>query len=136
MPTRDVSTAMDREPLPDTAAPDTAPVGTHLLADFRGVETIGSVAELDALLRAAVAAAGATLLELALHRFPGHGGVTGYALLAESHIGVHTWPERDYVAIDVFMCGEQRPAEALEVLRRAFRPTHEDVRAVVRGGAS
>ena len=121
-------------------APAMPPVGTHLLADFWGVERIDTVAELDALLRAAVAAAGATLLELGLHPFPGSGaapgGITGYALLAESHIGVHTWPERDYVAIDVFMCGEQRPAEALEVLRRAFRPTHEDVRAVVRGGAS
>ena len=107
--------------------------GTHLIADFWEVETIDSVDSLDALVRSAVAAAGATLLDLAFHQFPGHGGITGYALLAESHLSVHTWPERDYVAIDVFMCGEQRPRDALEVLRRAFRPASEDVRVARRG---
>ena len=107
--------------------------GTHLIADFWDVETIDSVDALDAVVRSAIAAAGATLLDLAFHQFPGHGGITGYALLAESHLSVHTWPERDYVAIDVFMCGEQRPRDALEVLRRAFRPASEDVRVARRG---
>lgn len=106
--------------------------GTHLLADFWGVSPLDATA-LERAVRTAVDAAGATLLELALHQFPGHGGVTGYALLAESHLGVHTWPERDYVAIDVFMCGAQHPERALEVLRRAFRPARETIRAVRRG---
>jgi|GEM_PF-1467649 len=107
--------------------------GTHLIADFWGVRTIDVVPELERVLRAAVTIAHATLLELRLHQFPGHGGITGYALLAESHISVHTWPERDYVAIDVFMCGEHRPLESLDVLRRAFRPERESVRSIRRG---
>lgn len=107
--------------------------GTHLIADFQGVETIGSVDELEAVVREAVAAAGATLLDLRFHKFPGHGGITGYAMLAESHISVHTWPERDYVAIDVFMCGSQSPRDSLEVLRRAFRPAFEEIHSVRRG---
>ena len=125
--------------------------GTHLLADFWGGRTVVSVEELDALVRSAVASAGATLLELAFHQFPAHGarpgrgdptapaegalpgGITGYALLAESHISVHTWPERGYVSIDVFMCGEQRPEAALDVMRRALAPTRERVRTVQRG---
>ena len=110
----------------------TPAAGTHLLADFWGVTALDAAA-LERAVRAAVDAAGATLLELAFHQFPGHGGVTGYALLAESHLGVHTWPERDYAAIDVFMCGTQRPERALEVLRRALRPARETVRAVRRG---
>jgi len=107
--------------------------GLHLIADFWGVRTIDSVAELERLVRAAVEAAGATLLDIAFHQFPDHGGITGYALLAESHLSVHTWPERDHVAIDVFMCGQQRPETSLEVFRQAFRPSAESVHSVRRG---
>ena len=46
---------------------------------------------------------------------------------------MHTWPERGYVSIDVFMCGEQRPEAALDVMRRALAPTRERVRTVQRG---
>ena len=130
--------------------PEGGAAGTHLLADFWGARTIVSVAELDALVRAAVESAGARLLDLAFHQFPAAkrgpaaiepaggtaavpGGITGYALLAESHISVHTWPERGYVAVDVFMCGGQRPETALEVMRRAFAPEREQVHTVRRG---
>ena len=116
--------------------PATTEAGTHLIADFWGVASIDSVAELERVVRAAVDVAGATLLDIAFHKFPGHGGITGYAMLAESHVSVHTWPERDYVAVDVFMCGDQRPEASLEVLRRAFRPTSEGIRSVRRGVAA
>jgi len=117
----------------DDKADDGAEAGTHLVADFWDVRTIDSVEELERVVRSAVAVAGATLLDLSFHKFPGHGGITGYAMLAESHISVHTWPERDYVAIDVFMCGDQRPNDSLDVLRRAFRPSSEEVSSVRRG---
>ena len=42
------------------------------------------------------------------------------AVLAESHISVHTWPEKGYAAFDVFMCGDAEPRKALEVFKRAF----------------
>ena len=117
-----------------TAQPPATPdAGTHLIADFWGVDAIDSIDALERVVRSAVAVAGATLLDLRFHQFPGHGGITGYAMLAESHISVHTWPERDYVAIDVFMCGEQRPGEARDVLRRAFRPSSERISRVRRG---
>ena len=48
--------------------------------------------------------------------------MSGVAVLAESHISIHTWPERGYAALDVFMCGDARPHETLAVLRRAFEP--------------
>jgi len=119
-----------------TRQPANEQTGIHLIADFRGVRLIDSVIELERLVRAAIEAAGATLIELAFHQFPGHAGITGYALLAESHLSVHTWPERDYVAIDVFMCGEQRPESSLAVLRRAFCPAAESVHRVRRGIAT
>jgi S-adenosylmethionine decarboxylase len=60
--------------------------------------------------------AGATLLNLITHRFEPQ-GVTGLALLAESHISIHTWPESGYAAVDVFTCGDHTmPERACEVL--------------------
>ena len=61
--------------------------------------------------------AGATLLNLITHRFEPQ-GVTGLALLAESHISIHTWPEAGYAAVDVFTCGDHTmPERACQVLR-------------------
>ena len=57
--------------------------------------------------------AGATLLHIHLHTFTDGGGISGVAVLAESHISVHTWPEKGYAAFDVFMCGDAEPRKAL-----------------------
>ncbi|MQA92134.1 MAG: adenosylmethionine decarboxylase [Gemmatimonas sp.] len=48
-------------------------------------------------------------------------GVTGVALLAESHLAVHTWPEQGYVAADIYTCGTTaEPNKAVRVLERCF----------------
>ena len=64
--------------------------------------------------------AGATLINLVTHSFKPQ-GVTGLALLAESHISIHTWPEIGYAAIDVFTCGNHTmPEKACELLAKDF----------------
>ena len=64
--------------------------------------------------------AGATLMNLVTHSFKPQ-GVTGLALLAESHISIHTWPEIGYAAIDVFTCGEHTmPEKACKLLSKEF----------------
>ncbi len=68
--------------------------------------------------------AGATLLQLITHHFQPH-GVTGLALLAESHISMHTWPESGYAAVDVFTCGDHTmPESACRVLAEELRSRH------------
>ncbi len=96
--------------------------GSHLLADFWGVTGIDDMETVEAALREAVDACDATLLHIHLHRFSASGGISGVALLAESHISVHTWPERAYAAFDIFMCGGCNPARAIPALRRHFKP--------------
>ncbi len=96
--------------------------GTHLLVDLWGVEGIDDVARVEATLCEVVDAVGATLLHVHLHRFTPNGGVSGVAVLAESHISIHTWPEKHYVALDIFVCGECNPYAAIPVLRRAWSP--------------
>jgi len=86
--------------------------GTHLLADLFGCTGLDDIGRVEAALRGAVAASGATLMELRLHGFGAGQGVTGFALLAESHISIHTWPERDYAAVDIFLCGRRHDLDA------------------------
>jgi S-adenosylmethionine decarboxylase proenzyme len=57
------------------------------------------------------------------------------AVLAESHISVHTWPERSFGAFDIFMCGNARPEEAVPILKRAFSPRTMHISKYLRGEA-
>jgi S-adenosylmethionine decarboxylase len=96
--------------------------GTHLIIDLWGATRLDEIQHIETTLRKAVDVAGATLLHIHLHHFTPNGGVSGVAVLAESHISIHTWPERDYAALDVFMCGDAVPHKAIPVLKRAFQP--------------
>jgi S-adenosylmethionine decarboxylase len=95
--------------------------GSHLIIDLWDGEHLDDVGVIELALRRAVQAAGATLLHLHLHAFGSGGGVSGVAVLAESHISIHTWPERGYAAIDVFMCGAAEPHKVVPVLRHMFK---------------
>ena len=96
--------------------------GTHLIIDLYEAEGLDDRARIERAMRDCVEASGATLLHLHLHHFSPNGGISGVAVLAESHISIHSWPEYGYAALDVFMCGDARPHAAVEVLRAAFRP--------------
>lgn len=95
--------------------------GMHLLVDLWEADALDDPAHVDAALRAGAEAAGATILHGHFHHFTPNGGVSGVLVLAESHISIHTWPERGYAAIDIFMCGACDPHLALPHLKAAFR---------------
>ncbi len=107
--------------------------GTHLIIDLYDASRLGDIDHIEAALRDCVSAANATLLHIHLHHFTPNGGVSGVAVLAESHISIHTWPERSYAALDVFMCGAARPAATIEVLSDAFSPGRIAVTEHLRG---
>ena len=111
------------------------PRGRHLLADFHGVAAgrLGDAAAIEALLRAAADAAGATPVAGHFHPFGPGLGVTGVLLLAESHLSIHTWPEHGFAAVDVFMCGSARPELAVDVIEAALAPASCVRRDVARG---
>ncbi len=94
--------------------------GLHLLIDLWGCNHLHDMALVDATIRQAADICGATLLDMMLHRFGEDGGITGVAILAESHISIHTWPETGYIAIDVFMCGRCDPHLSVPVFEAAF----------------
>lgn len=107
--------------------------GTHLIVDFWEGDRLDDLALMERALQDAVAAGGATLLHIHLHHFTENGGISGVAVLAESHISVHTWPERGFAAFDVFMCGDAEPWKSIAVLERAFRPGRVATSTCLRG---
>lgn len=82
--------------------------GLHFTADLAGCDparpAMTDPEALRALCRQLVQASGLTPVGELFHRFPPPGGVTGVVLLAESHLAVHTWPEREAATLDVFVC--------------------------------
>ncbi|KRR26066.1 S-adenosylmethionine decarboxylase proenzyme [Bradyrhizobium lablabi] len=115
------------------APPALSTGATHMLIELWGAKNLDDPAIAEDAIRKATRAARATLLHLHVHKFcPGH-GVSAIALLAESHITLHTWPERSYAAADVFACGNSDPASAVPVLVEAFQPEQSDVRSFRRG---
>lgn len=105
----------------------------HYMAEFYSPRFIEDEEELEDILFAAARASNNTPLKCFIHKFPVC-GITGIIILAESHIAVHTWPDHDYMAIDVFTCGkESRPQKALDCLRQVLTPKSVKVQHIKRG---
>lgn len=96
--------------------------GTHLLIDLWDAINLDNPEEIDRILCKAAVVAGATILHSHFHHFSPNGGVSGVVVLAESHISIHTWPERNFAALDIFMCGACDPYLAIPVLQHFFQP--------------
>lgn len=109
-------------------------LGRHLIVDaWECSEAIGSAAEVEEALREAVSRSRATLIELVVHPFSPY-GASGVAVIAESHIAVHTWPEERYFSLDVYTCGEKAiPEAAVEVFKERFRPKKLQIVELPRG---
>jgi S-adenosylmethionine decarboxylase len=108
--------------------------GRHLIADLHGCARLDDAAHIEGTLRDAAAAAGATLLDIRLHVFGPGQGVTGVALLAESHISIHSWPEAGYAALDFFLCGRAHDLEAaLAVVVERLSATRVERQVIPRG---
>jgi S-adenosylmethionine decarboxylase len=107
--------------------------GTHLLIDIWQAHGLDEIERVESALRKSANISQATLIQIHLHRFTPSGGISGIAILAESHISVHTWPERSYAAVDIFMCGDTRPEMAIPVLEEAFLTTQIEVKTIQRG---
>jgi S-adenosylmethionine decarboxylase len=110
-------------------------LGKHLIAELDGCDAgmLTNVVKLrDSMLGAAMAA-GATILADEFFQFK-NGGVSGFVLLAESHISIHTWPEHQYAAVDIYTCGvHTMPERACHFLAERLRATHTRTSQLDRG---
>ncbi len=98
-------------------------LGRHIILELHGVDRklLDDKEFLEKLLIRAAKEAGGTVLAYHFHKFNPH-GVTGIVAIAESHLSVHTWPEFNYAAIDVFTCRGIDPYKATEIIIEALKP--------------
>jgi S-adenosylmethionine decarboxylase proenzyme len=119
--------------------------GLHLTADLHRCDgdprLLADATALRQLCLAAVSDSGLRAVADLFHPFDAAGGVTGVVLLAESHVAVHTWPERGAVTLDVYVCNIARDnaesaAQLLQTLIDAFAPQIAHTQRIARGGAA
>jgi S-adenosylmethionine decarboxylase len=97
-------------------------LGTHIVCELSGCDAV-ALTNVDAvreMMIGAAKASRATVMEVAFHRFEPQ-GVSGVVILAESHISIHTWPEKGYAAMDFYTCGDHTdPSLACEFAAEAL----------------
>jgi len=114
-------------------SPKRSYAGIHLIAEFWKGRIIEDSKTIERILITAAKKSKNTPLKIVIHKFNPQ-GLTGIVLLAESHIAIHTWPQINYIAIDIFTCGEKSmPARALNYLKQKFQPKKVFIKKIKRG---
>lgn len=111
------------------------PVGSHCILELYECtkDLLNDVGFITEALEEGVKEADSTLLKELTYQFEPY-GVTALALLAESHVSLHTWPEIGYVAVDMFTCGEHaEPEKACKYLVKAFQAKNHVLLKIPRG---
>jgi S-adenosylmethionine decarboxylase len=110
----------------------TQPMRLHAMdAWVRDASILTAADELQAVLRAAAAAGGATVVGEEFYAFP-NGAVTGVLLLAQSHLTIHTWPELRLANVDLLTCGEIDSDVVLGLIRERLDVERANVRCILR----
>tara|TARA_Y100001978_G_scaffold79474_1_gene71228 strand:+ start:40 stop:468 length:429 start_codon:yes stop_codon:yes gene_type:complete len=108
--------------------------GNHLLLELYGCnrEKLDDELYLRCQLNSAAKLAKASVLNIVSNKFEPY-GVTAIALLAESHLSIHTWPESQYSAIDIFTCGRNmKPKLASQFLIESLEASNHILKTIAR----
>ena len=106
--------------------------GEHYILDVWGFDTSLRDVDFDKILLDASTVANANRLYGYVHHF-NDGGLSGVAVLEESHISFHTWPEREFIAFDIFMCGGTKPNLAVELIKKEIKAVKSNLKVFKRG---
>jgi S-adenosylmethionine decarboxylase len=118
-------------PAPQTSAPPPK-VLYALDAALTPLSPVADVSQLTAHATTAVQAGQGNVLDASHVVFP-NGAITLVLILAESHLSVHTWPEENLIAIDLFSCGTIDGPRVIIELVRLLRLADVSVRQLARG---
>jgi len=111
--------------------------GTHLLVEFsdcRNTELLDDLNKIEELMREGLKVANFTLVQLFSHKFYPI-GVTSVAIVSESHVSIHTYPETGHVSIDIFHCsdGSLQLLRLMDYLKHHFEPSLFSYAEAIRG---
>ena len=109
-------------------------LGRHIILDLFDcpASLLQDPDRVRAIMKAGALAMKATIVEEAFHHFSPD-GVSGVIIIKESHLTIHTWPEHNYAAVDIFTCGNMQMDAGLDYLMKAFKCERSDVRELKRG---
>lgn len=110
-------------------------LGTHLLVELRDCNpgVLNNLEKVRSIMVSAAKDAKATIVDVSFHEFNPF-GISGVVVIAESHLSIHTWPEYDYAAVDIFTCGDIiKPEVAASYLIRAFGSKSPSIVEMKRG---
>jgi S-adenosylmethionine decarboxylase len=111
------------------------PIGQQLLAELWecASDKLDNIQAIEDMMVAAAKKANAEIIKVVFHRFEPH-GVSGVVVISESHLTIHTWPELQYAAIDIFTCGEHvDPWVALDSITQTLKAEDANVIEISRG---
>ena len=110
-------------------------LGKHLLLELIDCnhDLLNDIEYLRKVLSDTAVQIGATVLNDSFYQFTPQ-GVSGVVLIAESHISIHTWPEYNYAAVDVFTCGDViQPKDAVKPLAEKLKAKTTTYMEIKRG---
>lgn len=111
-----------------------SPKGVHFIVEASGCDdTITDVVRLQEILVEAARRANAQVWSVSFNRFPPN-GVSGVVVISESHLSVHTWPEVNYMALDIYTCGAHtEPLVAVKYVLEQVNADHTHITEITRG---
>ena len=95
-------------------------VGEHITIDIIGTTKEYNPSVYEKVIKDIASAAKVTILNISKYKFEPQ-GFTILALLAESHISFHTFPEKGIISFDFFTCGKVSPSIAIEIIKKEFK---------------
>jgi S-adenosylmethionine decarboxylase len=107
--------------------------GLHLIIELWNAVNLDSEEVIENAFNEAIKACDVNLLSMKFHKFSNYGGISGVAIIEESHITIHTWPEYKYAAIDIFLCANKDPYRAIPVFKKVFKPENIQTIEMKRG---
>jgi S-adenosylmethionine decarboxylase proenzyme len=110
-------------------------LGRHILVELYhcNAERLNDAEFIESSMLTAAEASQATIVSRHFHTFSPH-GVSGVIIIAESHVSIHTWPEHDYAALDIFTCGDTIDASVIQkVMKEELQAGHTSGREIKRG---
>lgn len=108
-------------------------VGTHVMLELWQVNHYNSTIEIENIIKKAITDSGCTLLNMYTRLFD-DSSITCLAALEESHICLHTCPDMDYMAVDIFTCDKTADSsKAVDCIISRFKPRHYQMMSIKRG---
>lgn len=110
------------------------PLGTHFIIDLHNCsENLNNIEFIESTFIEIARKSGATIVKSCFHQFSPY-GVTGLLAITESHFAIHTWPEHNFVTVDIFSCSNSIDYQkCILLLEKAFGTADSKTQEFERG---